>query len=116
VLGLLGITTVNQTFPHSDGALGGEQVVLDLDDRPDRVDDPRVDDGVDLHGDVVLGDHVLGRHVHGDHLQVDLADAVDAERQHEDQARALGRDSLNWAVTGPQTPGADRSTAVNNGQ
>ena len=42
----------------------GEQVVLDVDDRRDRVDDPEVDDRVDPDGDVVAGDAVLRGHRH----------------------------------------------------
>ena len=40
---------------------GRLQIVLDLDDRPLRVDHAEVEHGVDLHRDVVARDHVLAR-------------------------------------------------------
>ena len=72
---------------------GGVEVILDVDDALERVDDPEVEDGVDLHRDVVLGDDVLGRDVHRDEPQADLHDAVDrGEDQDDPGALGLGQD------------------------
>ena len=63
-------------------------VVLDLDDRLLRIDDAVVDDGVDLHRDVVPRDHVLRRHVEHARAQVDAHHLLD-ERHDDDEARPL---------------------------
>jgi len=55
------------------------------------VDDPEIDDGVDLHGHVVARDCLLGRHFEGDDAQVDLAHAFDTRNQ-EEQARSARSD------------------------
>src|SRR4051812_46345201 len=63
-------------------------VALDLDDRPDRVDDLEVRDRVDLRRDVVAGDEVLRGDVERDRAQVDAHHAVDAGDELDD-ARPL---------------------------
>ena len=62
--------------------------VLDLDDRPVRVDHPEVGDGVDPRRDVVAGDHLLRRDVQGHRPQVDPHHPVD-HRDQEDQPGPL---------------------------
>ena len=72
------------------GQLGrGVDIILDLDHALERVDDPEVQDGVDLDRDVVLGDDVLRRDVHRDEPQADPDHAVDWG-EHQDDPRALG--------------------------
>ena len=69
--------------------LGGrDHVVLDLDDRRLRVDDPEVRDRVHAHRDVVLRDHFLRRDVQRDRAQVDLDHLVD-DRDQEEEPRPL---------------------------
>ncbi len=46
--------------------VGGGQVLLDLNDRLFRVDDPEIEHRIDLHRHVVMRDHVLRRNL--DHL------------------------------------------------
>ena len=65
----------------------GVEVVLDLDDRLQRVHHAEVDDRVHLHADVVARDHVLGRHVEHDRAQAHAHHAVDGPG-HDDEARA----------------------------
>ena len=60
-------------------------VVQHVDDRSFRVQDAEVDNGIDLHGDVVLRDHVLTRHIHRHYTQVDSLHLLD-ERQYEEQS------------------------------
>ena len=66
----------------------GFEGIGDLDDRLLRVDDPEVNDRVDLHRDVVARDHVLRRHVEHDHAEIDLDHALH-ERDQDDEPRAL---------------------------
>ena len=66
-----------------------DHVVLDLDDRRLRVDDPEVGDGVDAHRHVVLRDHLLRRDLQGDRAQVDPDHPVD-DRDQDEEAGALG--------------------------
>ena len=77
-------------------------VALDFDDRPARIHDPEVDDGVDLHRHVVAGDDVLRRHVHDDRAQADAHHAVD-RREHEDDAGPL---RLRQQLAEPEDDGA----------
>ena len=69
---------------------GRVEVILDLDDGLERVHDPEVDDGVDLHRDIVPGDDVLWRDVMDDQPEADPDHAVDGG-EHQDDPRALGR-------------------------
>ena len=70
---------------------GRGQHVLDLDDRPGRVDDAEVGDRGDARGHVVAGDDVLRRDLQRDRAQAHADHAVDAGQQ-QDQARpALAR-------------------------
>jgi hypothetical protein len=62
-----------------------EVVVLHVDDRLDRVDDPVIDDGVHPQRDVVAGDRLLRGHVHHGDLHVHL-DQPGGERVDPDQA------------------------------
>ena len=71
---------------------GGVDVVQDLGHRPSRVDDLEVDDRVDLGGHVVVRDHLLRRHLERDRALVDLDQAVDAERDDEEESRAFEGD------------------------
>ncbi len=68
---------------------GREQVVLDLDERFDRVGDPKIHDRVDLDRHVVPGDHILWRDVHGHDAQRNSDHSLDAEGQQEDQTGSL---------------------------
>ena len=63
-----------------------EGVVLHVDERLDRVDDPVVDDRVHPHRDVVAGDALLAGHGRRDDLHVDLAQPV-SERVNPGQPR-----------------------------
>jgi len=65
----------------------GEHVILHVDRRLDRVDDPEVDHGIDPDGHVVFGDAFLSRDGHGDDLHVDLLHAV-ADRPDQGQPGA----------------------------
>src|SRR5688572_3508766 len=63
----------------------GVQVVFDLDDGSFLIYDAKIDDGVDLDGDVVLRNDVLRRDIHGDGPQTDADQLVD-ERDDNDDA------------------------------
>ena len=72
------------------GKLGSRvEVILDIDDALDRLHNPEVEDGVDLHRDVVPGDDVLRGDVQGDQPEADPDHAVDGG-EHQDEPRALG--------------------------
>src|SRR5216683_3309711 len=66
--------------------LGGRvDVVEHLSDGSLRIDDLEIDDGIDLRGHVVVRDHLLRGHFERDHAEVDLDEAIDAERDDEQQ-------------------------------
>ena len=67
---------------------GGVEEVRNLQDGQPRIDDPEVDHGVHLHGDVVAGDHVLRRDLQRVDAEGNAHDAVDG-REHQDDARAF---------------------------
>jgi len=72
------------------GELGGRvEVILDVDDALERLHDPEVEDGVDLHRDVVPRDDVLRGDVMGDQPEADPDHAVNGG-EHQDNSRALG--------------------------
>src|SRR5216683_6639250 len=73
--------------------LGGRvDVVEHLSDGSLRIDDLEIDDGVDLRGHVVVRDDLLRGHFERDHAEVDLDEAIDAERDDEEQTWAFERD------------------------
>ena len=59
---------------ESRGVLG----VLDVGDRYDRVENAKIDDGVDCDRHRVFGEYLLRRHVECDCAQVDHYDVIDA--------------------------------------
>ena len=63
-------------------------ITLDLDDRPPRIDDAEIDNGVHLYRDVIAGDDVLRRHIHDDRAQAHPHHSVDW-RKNENDAGAL---------------------------
>jgi len=42
------------------------QIILDFDDRPDRVDDTEIKDGAHFDRNIIFSDDILGRYLHGD--------------------------------------------------
>ena len=63
---------------------GRDHVVLDLNDRVVRLDDPEVGDRIHTDRDVVLRDHLLRRDVERHRAQVDLDHPVDDRDQEEE--------------------------------
>jgi hypothetical protein len=103
------------TFSRSDGV----GVVLHVDDRLDRVDDPVVDHRVHAQGDVVAGDGLLAGHGRHNDLHVDLgepacervdpgqpcfADAGQRPPEAEDDAFLVLRDDLEAEHLGRPIP------------
>src|SRR5437867_3263767 len=68
---------------------GAVKEVIDLHHRQARLDDPKEDDRIHLHGDIVLGHHVLGWNFDGVDAQGNAHDAVDGG-EDQDHARAFG--------------------------
>lgn len=69
--------------------VGGVEVVLDLENGPQRVDDPEVDHRIDTDRDIVARDQILGRNVIDVGAQTDPHHPVDGP-EDQDQPRALG--------------------------
>ena len=68
---------------------GGRHEVLDLDDRPLGIDDPKIQDRIDLHRDIVARDDVLGRYVLHDDPQIDPHHLLDERDQDAIRPRSL---------------------------
>ena len=72
----------------SQGRLGqlgrGVEIILHVNHGLERVDDPEVENGVDLHRDIILRDDILGGDGHRDEPQADSHDTVDRGEDQDD--------------------------------
>jgi len=68
---------------------GGVEIILHIKHALERVDDPEVENGVDLHRNIVLRNDILGGDGHRDEPEADSHDTVD-RGEDQDDARPFG--------------------------
>ena len=64
------------------------EITLNLDNRLFRVNHAKIDDCVDLDGNIIFRNDILGRHVHDNDPKIDPLYLLDY-RDHDDQPRAF---------------------------